>query len=113
MDATPFEQVFVVAPATKCTGDCTVLPFPGELTATPANAARADVAMRQTIRKRHLYIDPSPHGLFDATCNYSVSPHSLALSGNASWRALQVAYFVALTGQRRRSFSIGAGLLQP
>jgi hypothetical protein len=35
MDATPFEQVAVVAVATYCTGELTVLLFTGEVTVTP------------------------------------------------------------------------------
>jgi hypothetical protein len=35
MDATPFEQVAVVAVATYCTGELTVLLFTGDVTITP------------------------------------------------------------------------------
>jgi hypothetical protein len=43
MDATPLEQVLVVAVATYCTGELTVAPFAGLLTVTLANAGVASV----------------------------------------------------------------------
>jgi hypothetical protein len=45
MDATPFEQVAVVAVATYCTGELTVLLFTGDVTITPVDAAGATVTV--------------------------------------------------------------------
>jgi hypothetical protein len=64
MDATPFEQVLVEAVATYCTGDPTVAPLLGLLTATFANADVANIKnvdiKNVEIRKQEFFIKLSP-----------------------------------------------------
>jgi hypothetical protein len=68
MDATPLEQD-EVALATKCTGDWTVAPLPGELTETPAKALGTAMASRHTSIKGLFFTKSvSECLLFTATC---------------------------------------------
>jgi hypothetical protein len=53
IDATPPGQ-FVVALATKCTGDWTVDPSFGPVTETPANADVANNANTQIVKSRFM-----------------------------------------------------------
>jgi hypothetical protein len=59
MDATPFEQVLVVAVATYWTGELTVAPFAGLLTVTLANAGVASVTRINVAMKKFSKIVPS------------------------------------------------------
>jgi hypothetical protein len=63
MEATPVEQVVVVALATYCVGEPTVSPFAGLLTATFANAGAADVK-RTNDRREKLFIESASKVFF-------------------------------------------------
>jgi hypothetical protein len=54
MEATPFEQVVVLALATKLTGEPTVEPLLGLLTLTPARALGVKLTIRETYTERLL-----------------------------------------------------------
>jgi hypothetical protein len=51
----------VVAVALKFTGELTVLSFAGSVTVTPANAAGANKAVKQTNSDKDFSIKPSPN----------------------------------------------------
>ena len=64
MEATPFEQVAVLALAKKTTGEPTVAPLLGLLTLTPASAPVAKATIRQTYTQR-LLMTTALSGLVD------------------------------------------------
>jgi hypothetical protein len=59
MDATPFEQVVVVAVATYCTGELTVSPFVGLVTVTLAKAGAANIKSATTTEWKFFMALPS------------------------------------------------------
>jgi hypothetical protein len=66
IEPTPFEQVLVVAVATKLTGELTVAPFFGLVTETLARAGAANDKNTQTAAWT-VFITP-PSGMYLWTC---------------------------------------------
>jgi hypothetical protein len=62
IDATPFEQVLVVAVATYCTGELTVSAFAGLLTVTFASAGAAKAT--RIIEVKQLLFISLPSGIY-------------------------------------------------